>query len=597
MAVAELAPISTRFTPNDLQEYVVYEAVPIWKEHYSHDANMYLGKAELEKVAAHCNRRAADTGDYPPLCIGHNEKNNDPEVVGYCSGFFVAQFGKLKPKWTIFASWHVFKSDVYRIKKYPRVSVEYWFTEKDPGGGYFDPVSLLGAQTPELDMGSRIQYARDPDRTGLRRAVYSRVVKYAADPTPTAPAGGNTYVPGDDSKNRSDYAKDGSMSSSFSAEQQSELMAIMAGVVKNAVAEAMAMTNPIAPTGSEPDGPTFGAETDEAAAAEAEAGEQGAVADPADGDVPPDVAADADANAGDAPADAAADNETAEGDAADSDESPDDEAEEDTADADGTTFSEDGDEMKKMAKYQADADRDGAIRYLADLPEYTQRAIRNCYQRYNADDSRSTFFKSLDGTSSESGNAQAAATGTTANVESGDPAGVASGTPDNDRLQVAKYQREAEEFRSKYQKEFREHSELKAKYQKLEAQANESKKEALKVSRYQKLSEVAAEGYVVDPKDEMLDCESMTDAQFDRHVDKIRAKYAKVPLGQLPSEREQTRPTSGGEEDIKKRTSYSKQARQIVEERRGKGEKNVDFVKVLEEVKAAGRHNGAAVVG
>jgi hypothetical protein len=105
----------------------------------------------LEKIAANQNRRTNDTGDATPLVIGHTRDGDDeqsqPEVVGYATGWKVKKFFKTG-KLGLAATFHIFKRSVDKVRKYPRRSVELWVNTLT-----IDPISLLGATTPQRDLG------------------------------------------------------------------------------------------------------------------------------------------------------------------------------------------------------------------------------------------------------------------------------------------------------------------------------------------------------------------------------------------------------------------------------------------------------------
>lgn len=191
-------------------DFVVYEDVPVWKEHTNRDG-VYFGKQQLERVCKNLNERITETGDFSPIVIGHtdDDRRTDPPVVGFSGPYRLSRIGSKDPKWCIVArKFRIFKRDYQRSQRYPRLSVEYWASKKDPTNGHFDPICLLGAETPELDLGLR--YAKRDDAAECVR--YSRFehnpthepVRYGA----TAPSGANTFVPSDDSPQRYEQGGD-----------------------------------------------------------------------------------------------------------------------------------------------------------------------------------------------------------------------------------------------------------------------------------------------------------------------------------------------------------------------------------------------------
>jgi hypothetical protein len=111
-------------------------------------------KALLEQYALNMNLRD-EAGTPAAITIGHttddpNEKNQ-PEIVGYARGFYVAPFGP-KGKLGILASkFYYFKDRYEEAKTYPRVSVERWGGKSK----IMDPIALL-RRTPALNVGVRM---------------------------------------------------------------------------------------------------------------------------------------------------------------------------------------------------------------------------------------------------------------------------------------------------------------------------------------------------------------------------------------------------------------------------------------------------------
>ena len=91
------------------------------------------------------------TGDATPLVIGHTtdgkSEKSQPEIVGFATNFTVGPLFNTGRQ-AIFADFHVLKDKVELANQYPRRSVELW-----PKRWEIDPISLLGATTPERDLG------------------------------------------------------------------------------------------------------------------------------------------------------------------------------------------------------------------------------------------------------------------------------------------------------------------------------------------------------------------------------------------------------------------------------------------------------------
>lgn len=154
--------------------------VPVFVEHETvlRKRKMHFGPKELAALAERCNRRIEETGDYVPLTIGHTpvpgEVKPDPEVVGFAGPF---RLGRYQGKAAILADFHVFRDDVERLRKYPRRSPELWL-EENIEDSYLDPIALLGAETPKLDMGLLLYTA---ERQGRIVERYTAVAPSATD--------------------------------------------------------------------------------------------------------------------------------------------------------------------------------------------------------------------------------------------------------------------------------------------------------------------------------------------------------------------------------------------------------------------------------
>jgi predicted DNA binding CopG/RHH family protein len=136
-------------------EYIVRKNVFVLDPHTLSDdsgkPHLTVSETMLRKIAQNQNKRFAETGDATPLVIGHTKdgahEHEQPEVVGYATNFRVTRFFKTG-KQALACDFHVYKKDVDKVKKYPRRSVELWLNSMT-----IDPISLLGATTPERDLG------------------------------------------------------------------------------------------------------------------------------------------------------------------------------------------------------------------------------------------------------------------------------------------------------------------------------------------------------------------------------------------------------------------------------------------------------------
>lgn len=154
------------------KQYRVVQDVPVFAEHYmepdGEDPGEYLGPDKLQVIAQNNNRRVEETGDATPITIGHTkdglDENKQPKVVGFATNFRVHQLLNTN-KQAIHADFHLMVDMLDEIKNYQRRSVEYW-----PKRMEIDPIALLGATTPEQDLGL-LQLER-PGKPRRYRRIY-----------------------------------------------------------------------------------------------------------------------------------------------------------------------------------------------------------------------------------------------------------------------------------------------------------------------------------------------------------------------------------------------------------------------------------------
>jgi len=174
-------------------QFVTLENVPVFAEHKTtakDGRELNFTQAELEAVANRCNRRIQETGDYAALVFGHTPDPDDsaapmPDLCGFAGPFRLGVLGDpgTRQRYAILADFHVFKDELPRFRKHPRRSPEVWL-EDSYAEMFLDPIALLGAEPPRLDMGLLYSAAR-----GGRICE-----KYTA----VAPAAGNVFIPSDD---------------------------------------------------------------------------------------------------------------------------------------------------------------------------------------------------------------------------------------------------------------------------------------------------------------------------------------------------------------------------------------------------------------
>lgn len=147
-----------------LKDFIKKEPFFIFDEHDLTDDKgnklFSVTKDVLEEIAENNNRRIRETGDYSPIVIGHTRngvsEDKQPKVVGYAAHYKVKPFfntGRYAIQVTPFFD----PEHIDEAKKYTRRSVEYWPNRKE-----IDPIALLGATTPERDLGV-YHYSRNSD--------------------------------------------------------------------------------------------------------------------------------------------------------------------------------------------------------------------------------------------------------------------------------------------------------------------------------------------------------------------------------------------------------------------------------------------------
>lgn len=173
------------------QEFLNVRDVPVFVAHaatLSDGREVTFGPEELQAIVENCNRRIAETGDYAVITLGHTpapgEHKPEPMVVGLAGPF---RLGRFAGKPAILADFHIFREHQDVLRKYPRRSPEFRLVG-DLTQTHLDPIALLGAEPPRLDMGLTLLYQ---ERHGDRL-----VERYAA----VMPAASNTFVPSTQSK-------------------------------------------------------------------------------------------------------------------------------------------------------------------------------------------------------------------------------------------------------------------------------------------------------------------------------------------------------------------------------------------------------------
>ncbi len=134
----------------------VANPVAILDEHWLEDDEgnkiVYLSPALLQRFADNGNKRIKATGDWTPIVVGHTKDGEpetaQPEVIGMAGEFYVGPLFNTKKKALFCKKWRIYKDKLPLLRKFPRRSVEIWLKRME-----IDPISLLGATTPDRDLG------------------------------------------------------------------------------------------------------------------------------------------------------------------------------------------------------------------------------------------------------------------------------------------------------------------------------------------------------------------------------------------------------------------------------------------------------------
>lgn len=189
----------------DAAEWVLRRDVPVFKEHVAATPSgqpVRFGQCELERVATAMNRRIRSTGDYPQLCIGHtsDDPSEEKPSIGSAGPFRVGMIredGKLV--YAIFADFHLRREHGDALMKYPRRSVELHIPKTTGGQPDYDrmrldPICLLGANAPRLDLGMTA-YSVRAGQADLEVLRYSALA-------PAMPSATNVFLPSGPAKPR-----------------------------------------------------------------------------------------------------------------------------------------------------------------------------------------------------------------------------------------------------------------------------------------------------------------------------------------------------------------------------------------------------------
>ena len=180
-------------------EWATYRDVAVFAEHETATEDgrrLRFGRNELQAVVNRCNERIRETGDYAAVSLGHTPTRDAlklgakmPEAIGLAGPFKLGTIGQTKKRFAILADLHIFRDRVSDLKAYSRRSAELWLEDRYEDM-ILDPICLLGAEAPRLDLG--MFYSRAESGKLIHR--------YAA--AACAPGPSSVFVPsaGDDKK-------------------------------------------------------------------------------------------------------------------------------------------------------------------------------------------------------------------------------------------------------------------------------------------------------------------------------------------------------------------------------------------------------------
>lgn len=228
-------PGPQKHAAKDDGDFVVFENVPVFDEHVGeHNGEpCNYNRKILEAIAKNCNDRIDDTGDWCPIVVGHtpdpDSDRGQPEIIGYAGPFKVSVIGNKRQRACIIADFRIFadKADVYRQN--PRRSVELW-PEARPEDAFFDPIAVLGAETPRRSLG--LVYQRS--RPGKRPVKYEMAA--------TAPGGSNTFIP-DFEPDKHAMTDTNDIAADFAGQNVTQLAEALKPMIQAIVAESMSAIN------------------------------------------------------------------------------------------------------------------------------------------------------------------------------------------------------------------------------------------------------------------------------------------------------------------------------------------------------------------
>lgn len=618
---SQIAPKRTRGKPTEDGDFVVFEHVCVFDEHTGDDGVHYDARL-LHAIAENCNRRIRTTGDYCPLVVAHTRDQSDkktatddPPVIGLAGPFYLGDWVNKDGKQVkaIFATFWIFPEEEKTFLRNPRRSVEIW-PEERPEQRYFDPIAILGAETPKRDLGlvyskSRgpspyLSYALPGPLRYSKRTMGRPPLKYDAGgggaPVST-PGGNNTFIPGSvDTKKKRKYANEsGDTNMPFSPEDLQQIIEALKPTIQSLIDNATANVDPDAgvPLGAPDAGMDAGLPGD------ALPGDLPPAGAPGMGAAPPPPMADAGMtpppDAGLPPPDAGQSAPVAgpEPDADDAGGPPDG----DDDDVPHPDKMKDEDRLysrglgRKLMKYLKDGDEKGTDDFLKGLDKDDSKSLRS-YMKYSCDDaeSKEKYAAKCGCKGMDSGEMKAGEPDRYG--KSGGKKGNTLSTENNESIKYAKLREEKEQLAKKYQK-------LQVVTEELKATNDEQSKELATLrrseqcaTRYSKIKDLEGQGYVLDPDDEMVLTADYSDEQFRRHCEEIvPTRYSKTSSN-FPSVGQNREPSAvrlGMDAETQK---YVNQARDIALKYQ-KGGKKADYKMILDHlVKNKGQIDEASLL-
>ena len=199
------ANVRAPFDESDDKFHIV-ENVPVFAEHTTtakDGRTLEFNYVNLKKVCDCCNRRIQSRGNFATIIIGHSPdpalvragKLKNPPAVGFAGPFRMGLLGFGPDQvWAILARMRFFLKSWPEAQQYPNRSPELWLMPSYDEM-FLDPIALLGAETPRLDLGLMYSAMLHVDgRSPVMVEKYSAVSPSATSvvvPSHLSPTGGH----------------------------------------------------------------------------------------------------------------------------------------------------------------------------------------------------------------------------------------------------------------------------------------------------------------------------------------------------------------------------------------------------------------------